>query len=208
MKREIVSLLSGISSTIPLFNRNEGPIAEAEARRKEAAALFLQTQAQVIAKSERALAVYQRLCESWLRPNPSINCQETQLQIVQQAIRAGAENRLSLDGVRIQLSVLARAKLDALGRAQRALGDLEDAVQRPLSQDGLFQITPESPALIGSTGAPLEDLEDFLIPLERRDQVSAGNSQITSASRPIQQFSREGETMFACGATRGLQLLQ
>jgi hypothetical protein len=34
--------------------------------------------------------------------------------------------------VQIQLSVLARARLDALGRAQRALGDLEAAVQRPL----------------------------------------------------------------------------
>ncbi len=142
----------GISSTIPLFNRNEGPIAEAEARRREAAALFLQTQAQVIAKSERAFAVYQSALRELTEAQSFYQRQETQLQIVQQAILAGAENGLSLDGVRIQLSVLARAKLDALGRAQRALGDLEDAVQRPLSQDGLFQITPESPSLIGSTG--------------------------------------------------------
>ena len=73
--------------------------------------------------------------------------QETQLQIVQQSIRAGADNRLSLDAVQIQLSLLARARLDALGRAQRALGDLEDAVQRPLDREGLFPFQPESPAL-------------------------------------------------------------
>src|SRR6266849_4293996 len=48
----------GFSTTVPLFNRDQGPIAEAEARRKEAAAAFLERQAQVIAKSERALAVY------------------------------------------------------------------------------------------------------------------------------------------------------
>ena len=48
----------GVSTSIPIFNRNQGPIAEAEARRKESAAAFLQTQAQVIARSERALAVY------------------------------------------------------------------------------------------------------------------------------------------------------
>jgi outer membrane protein TolC len=141
----------GISSTIPIFNRNQGPIAEAEARRREAAALFLETQAQVIAKSERALAVYQSALRELAVAQSLYHRQENQLQIVQQAILAGADNRLSLDGARIQLSVLARAKLDALGRAQRALGDLEDAVQRPISQDGLFQITPESPSLIGLT---------------------------------------------------------
>jgi outer membrane protein TolC len=137
----------GLSSVIPLFNRNQGPIAEAEARRKEAAAAFLQTQAQVIAKSERALAVYTAALRELAEAQSLYQLQENQLQIVQQAIRAGADNRLSLDGVQIQLSVLARARLDALGRAQRALGDLENAVQRPLDHDGVFQVRPQSPAL-------------------------------------------------------------
>jgi hypothetical protein len=73
--------------------------------------------------------------------------QETQLQMVQQNIRAGSDNQLSLDGVQIQLSILARAQLDALARAQRALGDLEDAVQRPLAPGEVFPINAESPAL-------------------------------------------------------------
>jgi outer membrane protein TolC len=137
----------GLSSTIPLFNRNQGPIAEAEARRKEAAAAFLQTQAQVIAKSERALAVYSAALRELTETQSLYQLQETQLQVIQQSIRAGADNRLSLDGAQIQLSILARARLDAVGRAQRALGDLEDAVQLPLDRDGVFQIRPESPAL-------------------------------------------------------------
>jgi hypothetical protein len=49
--------------------------------------------------------------------------------------------------VQIQLSILARAQLDALARAQRALGDLEDAVQRPLAPGEVFLINAESPAL-------------------------------------------------------------
>ncbi len=69
---------------------------------------------------------------------------------MQQAIRAGVDNRLSLDNVEIQSWVLARARLDALAHAQRALGELEDAAQRPLDPGGMFTITPESPALIGS----------------------------------------------------------
>src|SRR5216684_3105321 len=139
----------GVSTTVPLFNRNQGPIAEAEARRKEAAAVFLERQAQIIAKSERALAVYTAALEELSEAESLRKLQETQLQIMQQTIRAGADNRLSLDNVEIQSWVLARAQLDALLRAQRALGELQDSVQRPLGPDEMFTITPELPALIG-----------------------------------------------------------
>ena len=61
-------------------------------------------------------------------------------------LRAGADYRLSLDAVEIQLSVLARARLDALARSQPALGNLEDAVQRPLAPGEAF-LAPESPAI-------------------------------------------------------------
>ena len=136
----------GLSSAIPIFNRNQGPIAEAEARRKEAAAVFLQTQAQVIEKSDRALAVYAAALQELAEAQSSYRLQETQLPVVQQSIRSGAENRLSLDDVQIQLSLLERARLDALSHAQRALGDLEDAVQRPLNHEEIFPIQPGSPA--------------------------------------------------------------
>ena len=140
----------GASTTVPLFNRNQGPIAEAEARRKEAAAAFLERQAQVIARSERALAVYTASLKELSEAESLGKLQETQMQITQQAIRAGADNQLSLDTVEIQSWVLARARLDALARAQTALGGLEDAVQRPLDPSGMFIIlTPESPALLG-----------------------------------------------------------
>jgi hypothetical protein len=43
--------------------------------------------------------------------------------------------------------VVARSRLDALSRAQSALGELEDAVQRPLDPGDTFSIEPESPAL-------------------------------------------------------------
>jgi outer membrane protein TolC len=132
------------STTVPLFNRNQGPIAEAEARRKEAAAAFLERQAQVTAKSERALAVYTAALKELAEAESLRKLQETQLQIMQQTIRAGADNRLSLDNIEIQSWVLARARLDALARAQKALGDLEDAVQRPLAPGDMFPMNPES----------------------------------------------------------------
>ena len=137
----------GFSTTLPVFNRNQGPIAEAEGRRKEAAAAFLQVQAQVIEKSERALAVYTAALKEVSAAQRLYQLQQSQLQAVERSIRAGADSRLSLDAVQIELSTLARARLDALGRAQTALGDLEDAVQRPLASDDAFAISLNSPAL-------------------------------------------------------------
>jgi outer membrane protein TolC len=139
----------GASSTIPLFNRNQGPIAEAEARRKEAAAALVERQAQVIARSERALAVYTSALKELSEAESLRKLQEDQLQITQQAIRSGTDIRLNLDSVEIQILILDRARLDALVRAQRALGELEDAVQKPLDPGAAFAITPESPALKG-----------------------------------------------------------
>jgi outer membrane protein, heavy metal efflux system len=139
----------GASSTIPLFNRNQGPIAEAEARRREAAAAFVERQAQVIARSERALAVYTAALKELSEAESLRKLQENQMQITQQAIHSGTDIRLNLDSVEIQVWLLARARLDALARAQKALGDLEDAVQKPFDPGGVFGITPESPALMG-----------------------------------------------------------
>jgi hypothetical protein len=70
--------------------------------------------------------------------------QDTQLQSIQQSIHAGADIQLTLDGAKIQSSILARTQLDALSRAQRALGELEDAVQFPLAPGDMFPMNPES----------------------------------------------------------------
>jgi outer membrane protein, heavy metal efflux system len=138
----------GLSTTLPLFNRNQGPIAEAEARRKEAAAAFLEKQVQVIGASERALAVYIAALRELAEADQSLHrLQDAQLQMAQQAVQLGEEDRLSLTGVQIESSVVARARLEALARAQNALGELEDAVQRPLDPGDLFPVVPESPAL-------------------------------------------------------------
>jgi len=143
----------GFSTSLPVLNRNQGPIAEAAGRRKEAAAAFLQTQAQVIEKSERALAVYKAALNEVAEAQSLYRLQEAQVRRVQENIRAGADYQLSLDGAQIQASVLVRSQLDALARAQRALGDLEDAVQRPLAPGEMPPISPESSSLNETSGA-------------------------------------------------------
>src|SRR5258708_18047485 len=61
------------------------------------------------------------------------------------------------------------------------------------------------PALPNPLG---EEIEDFLIPFERRNQVRAGNSGTARGARPVEQPARQGESMIARGGTRGFQLLQ
>jgi outer membrane protein, heavy metal efflux system len=138
----------GFSTTLPVFNRNQGPIAEAEARRKEAEASFLEKQAQVIADSERALALYTAALKELAEADQSLRkLQGTQQQAMQRAVRVGEADQLALNGVRIETSIVARARLDALSRAQTALGELEDAVQRPLARGEGFPVSLELPAV-------------------------------------------------------------
>ena len=129
----------GLSTTLPLFNRNQGPIAEAEARRKGTAAGFLETQAHVIAASERARALYVAALKELRDADQSLRTlQDSRLQMTGRAVQLGEEDRLSLIGVQIESAVVARARLDALARAQSALGELEDTVQRPLDTGDIF----------------------------------------------------------------------
>ncbi len=139
----------GFSAVIPMFDRNRGPIAEAEAERLKAAAAFLSTQADVISKSERSLAVYRVALEQLAEAAHLNELTANRQRSVREAVRAGEEGRLELDDADIEHLTAARSELETVARAQRALGDLEDAVQRPLT---LGDQLPE--------GATLESLAD------------------------------------------------
>jgi hypothetical protein len=95
-------------------------------------------------RSEHALAVYTAAVKEASEAKSLYQLQEAQLQIVQQGIGAGADNRLNLDSAQIQVSVSAQAQLDALARAQQAFGELEDSLQRPLTPGEILPIAPES----------------------------------------------------------------
>ncbi len=123
----------GFAATIPLMNRNQGPIAEAEARRRQAQAEFVQTQTAVISSSERALSLYAAALHGLAEADRLADVQTRRSEATRKAVQAGEEGRLDLDDVEIEHSVAERAHVDALARAQRALGDLEDAVERPLA---------------------------------------------------------------------------
>jgi hypothetical protein len=86
-----------------------------------------------MSKSERSLAVYRVTLEEL---GEALHLQEltaTRRRAIGQSVSAGEDGRLALDDADIEHLIASRAVLESVARAQRALGDLEDAVQRPLT---------------------------------------------------------------------------
>jgi cobalt-zinc-cadmium efflux system outer membrane protein len=123
----------GFAATIPLLDHNQGPIAEAEARRLKAQAEFVQTQAEVISSSQRALTLYAAALDGLAEAARFADVETRRSEATRKSVQAGEQGGLELDDAEIERSVAERARLDALAHAQRALGDLEDAVERPLA---------------------------------------------------------------------------
>jgi outer membrane protein TolC len=115
-----------------LFDRNQGPIAEAEARRSEAQARFLALQARAIGEIEGGLARYRGSLAELVDARALSARQREVVQALQRAFAAGAADALDLAFARAEAAALARLALLALRHAEEALGDLEDALQRPL----------------------------------------------------------------------------
>ena len=146
--RERDSFTVGLAVTLPLFNRNRGPIAEAEARRKEAAAQFLVTQAQVIAQEEAAGERYRTAFSELQQAQAVLDQMHNAVEPrVRQTVTAGESDWFSLNGVLLQGSAAATTRLDALYRVQAALGQMEDALQMPLEPGDIAPLTPQSSAL-------------------------------------------------------------
>lgn len=141
----LFSLALGLN--LPIFNRNQGPIAEAEARRERTAAQFLAVQAAGIAQSEAALAKYTGALNEVTESQRLMQQSLAQEEATRKALEAGASDRVAVNGARLQTTVTAEGQLDALYRAQQALGDLENAVERPLLPGDIQPISPQSPVL-------------------------------------------------------------
>lgn len=127
--------LSGIS--LPLFNRNQGAIAEASARRTEAAAHVNAVQVQAIEDTGRAVQNYRAALDSLHLAESLLAAQQRQVQAMQESFSAGETDRLTLTLAEQAFYGNALACQDALVQVQRNIGQLEDAMQRPLSATGL-----------------------------------------------------------------------
>lgn len=121
----------GVSLALPLFNRNAGPIAEAEARRREAAARFAAVQARAIGEVEVAFVGYRDALRKLETADALLEQQRARLKSAEAAFAAGAADRVEWLQAQAELGANELARAQTLVESQRALAQLEDAMQRP-----------------------------------------------------------------------------
>ena len=127
----------GLSLALPLLNRNRGPIAEAEARRAEAAAQVEALQAGVVAAIDAAGAQAAVAAARVASADALTASNQTLVDAAERARAAGESSRLDVLLATAGLERARRVRVEAWRDAQRALGQQEDAVQRPLAGEPL-----------------------------------------------------------------------
>lgn len=120
------------SFSLPILNRNEGPLAEALAARRELAVRVQGLQARVLGELERDLATWRTRRLALDDAAASLDLARERATHIARLVAAGEID--PLEGDRAQRAVVAAEllRLDALRRVQEALGALEDDVQAPL----------------------------------------------------------------------------
>ena len=133
----------GLTFEVPLFNHNQGPVAQAEANRAEAAAEFTAVQARAISDIDgaaAALAAADAQAENLRRLQAEISSEDAR---VQARLAAGGADRLESDTSRLDLAAGESALVDAQAQAALAAGQLEDALQVPLARLSSLAPSPD-----------------------------------------------------------------
>jgi outer membrane protein TolC len=120
-----------LSVELPILNRNEGPIAEAQARRQEAAVQLLALQARVIAEIDRATASHRATHEQLTDTQRVREAVRDRLKLVEARLTVGGADQLEYQTARTELSASELILLDAEMKRAQAAGQLEDALQIP-----------------------------------------------------------------------------
>lgn len=122
----------GISVELPVLNQNQGPIAEARAKREEAAARFVALQAKIIADVDRALAARGAAADQAARQEKLAQMAREQAASVEAMRKAGAADKLDLAGAQLEAATGELALVDAQIKTAQAIAQLEDAMRLPL----------------------------------------------------------------------------
>ncbi|HZM04173.1 MAG TPA: TolC family protein, partial [Candidatus Saccharimonadales bacterium] len=136
----------GLTLTLPIMNHNQGAVAEAKARRAQAAAHFRTVQANAIAGINSAMAAYDAAMQLWSTARTLRENLRRRLNSVQELEQAGEAEPLTVANAQVEFGVSSQSQLAALIKTQRALGQLEDAVQSPLTlPPGLLRAAEKNP---------------------------------------------------------------
>jgi len=135
----------GLSLELPLLNRNQGPIAEAKAKRDEAAAKFVALQAKVISEIDSAAQSFQQSRQRYSDLLPTLNAELNHEHALEAQQRAGAVDVLDVLNVKLERLNGVALWEEAGYRSAVAFGQLEDATQQSLGEKPNV-IAPAPPA--------------------------------------------------------------
>lgn len=125
--------LGAAIASLPVFHRNQGPIAEAEAARKQAEAEFVAVQAKVLAETRTAQARLREARADWEAVRDAWQKTSTTRETeARRALQAGEFGRLDVATAQLEGIALRRARDDAFERAAMAQRALEDAIESPV----------------------------------------------------------------------------
>lgn len=135
-----------VTLPLPLMNRNQGPIAEARARRQLAATRFLEIQASALNAVDLALETFRTAAAQAQVVDALQQEAQHRLDSARAMARAGEADPLTVAGAVVERSNIAVMRLDALVKAQEALGRLEAATQSPRTLPDRVLATATAPA--------------------------------------------------------------
>lgn len=123
----------GLTAEIPLLNRNEGPIAEADARRDEARAKIVALQDKIIADTGRALDALAATDAQVTAAEALFTSQQERLAAVRRQRAAGAVEPVELRLAELDVLAAESLRLDRRTKHRQAVLLFEEALQLPVS---------------------------------------------------------------------------
>ena len=123
----------GFQLTLPLFNRNNGAIAEADARRTTASANFNALQAKVLNDIEYYIAVFKNERDKLASAVSALDNYKKQAELVQKQYEAGEVEKQAEISSRLDIISAASIQLDSQIKIQESLADIEQTLQTSLN---------------------------------------------------------------------------
>jgi outer membrane protein TolC len=121
----------GLTLELPILDQNQGPIAEAKARRQLEAAKFLALQSQIIAQTDRAVAGLDAARAQQRISQAQMDAARRQLNAMKDQAKAGSAGPLDVLSAQLEFYTTELAGLDGENLLATANGELEDALQQP-----------------------------------------------------------------------------
>lgn len=125
--------LGATAMQLPVLHQNQGPIAEAEAKRHELAVRFEALQMRILGDIDRVHAGLTAVLAKWLAAEQQMSIQQDNLHSAQILYQAGETDHLALLGAQLENAAAERARLDVLVETQQALNALEDTLRYPIA---------------------------------------------------------------------------